>query len=136
MILLNFFIIEYSIPHLPNVIKSASSCAHNDHFKKISFFTSIDIKTQSCRANTNKKYTCYFNKWKSWSKQFEEEKFRVVLTSLNQQKSADVIESSNYTNQFFYECDLADNIFPSDICENIVEKKIVKRQRKRRNPLS
>ena len=136
MILLNFFIIEYSIPHLPNVIKSASSCAHNDHFKKLVSSLPLILKPSRAEPTPTKKYTCYFNKWKSWSKQFEEEKFRVVLTSLNQQKSADVIESSNYTNQFFYECDLADNIFPSDICENIVEKKIVKRQRKRRNPLS
>lgn len=35
MILLSFFIIEYSISHLSNVIKSASSGAHNDHFKKL-----------------------------------------------------------------------------------------------------
>lgn len=88
-----------------------------------------------CRANTNKKYTCYFNKWKSWSKQFEEEKYRVVLTSLNQEKSADVIESCNYANQFFYKCDLADNIFPSDICENIVEKKNRKKTKKKKEPI-
>ena len=89
--------------------------------------------------NTNKKYNCYFNKWKRWCEQFDEVKLlpadechiALFLASLYQQEeSADVIELCYYAIQFHHKLYLADDIFPSVLCQNIV--KAAKRNRKKK----